>query len=178
MRKDFVVVGERLGVIEEFIPSGAVYVSEDGALRALAVGVATFDPLRHTVKVVPAKAGTAISVGDEVLAFVTKITAYASIVNIFAVNKKVLRYPVTAQVPLKRNRHRLVEGEVIVAKVTSTRNGVFLTIEEEGLGVIIGRCSGCGSPVAGGKRFYTCKRCGARGYKKFSSRELSEVLRL
>lgn len=173
------LIGERLGVVEEFIPEGATYVAEDGSLRSLAVGTAIIDPLQHVVKVVPAKPQISVKVGDEVLALVIKITAYSAVVKVFAVNGKVLRYPVTAQIPLVKGDkdYRLVEGEVVIGKVTSTRNGIFLTISEEGLGVIVGRCGGCGSPVAGGKRFYACRRCGTRGHKRFSSRKLNEVLR-
>jgi exosome complex RNA-binding protein Csl4 len=178
LQKRGVLVGERLGVVEEFLPSGAVYVSDDGTLRSLAIGTALFDVRRHVVEVEPRKPPVRVKVGDAALALVTRITAYAAVVNIFALNGKTLRYPITAQIPLRRDRHTLVEGDIVLARVTSTQNGIFLSIDEQGFGVIIGRCSGCGSPVAGGKKYYTCKKCGTRGHKKFSNKKLNEVLRL
>ncbi|RLI16101.1 RNA-binding protein, partial [Candidatus Bathyarchaeota archaeon] len=85
-----VLPGERLGVIEEFIPNTGTYV-KDGVIYSKVVGRALLDFLNKRVSVYPLIQGPKIPrVGSIVLGQVSSVQTQNAVVRIYKIGKKQL----------------------------------------------------------------------------------------
>jgi exosome complex component CSL4 len=165
----FVLPGEQLGVIEEFIPDAGTYV-KDGIIYSKVVGRALVDLLNKRVSVFPLVHGArAPKVGSIVVGQVSSVQPQTATVRIFKIGNKILSGFFTGFLHVSDAHLRFVDsmfdvckpGDVIRAKVVSEKNRVYhLSTKDKALGVVYAFCSNCGSMLEQRGRGLQCLRCG------------------
>ena len=164
-----VLPGERLGVIEEFIPDAGTYV-KDGVIYSKIVGRALLDFLNKRVSVYPLVRGARIpKVGAIVLGQVSNVQAENAGVRIFEIGDKELSGVFTGILHISDVQLRYVDsmfdvckpGDIIRADVISEKNRVYhLSTKDKNLGVVYAFCSQCGYMLEPKRQGMRCARCG------------------
>jgi len=177
----FVVPGERIGVIEEFIPDSGTYV-ENGVIYSKNVGYILVDSVNRKISVYPLARGLCVPrVGSIVIGHVFSIQSSMAFIRIVKVGKKFLSGFFTgvlhvSDVDVKYTKDiysALKVGDLVRAKVISDVNRMFhLTTRGEKLGVILALCSKCGGTLIlkskRSKGLY-CSVCGNTETRKIAS---------
>ncbi len=164
----FVVPGQKLGVVEEFDP-GRGTVEVDGVVYSSQTGLATLDTRRHVVSVKTAAGPPIIpDEGSTIIGAVEKIQEKMAIINIIMIDGHKVGLPFTGMLHISNSSSRFerVMGDVckptdiIRAKVidTSQRIPKLTTIGRE-LGVIKAYCSKCGGELVLSGRILRCTIC-------------------
>ncbi len=165
-----VVPGERLGVIEEFIPDAGTYV-KDGVIYSKIIGRALMDMLNRRVSVYPLKEGATVpKVGVTVVGQIGNAQSDNVLVRILQVGGKkkmsgvfggILHISDVSDRYIDSMNEVCKPGDIIRAKVISEKNQVFhLTTSENNLGVMYAFCSKCGSPLEQRRQDMHCTKCG------------------
>ncbi len=164
----FVVPGERLGVVEEF-DAGPGTVDVNGTVYAAQTGKTTLDKTRHVVSV-KTLAGPPVvpEEGSTIIGMVEKIQEKMAIVQIIMVDGKKVELPFTGMLHISTSspRYEREMGEVckpldlIRAKVMDVSQRIpKLTTAGQGLGVIKAYCSRCGGELILSGRILRCSVC-------------------
>lgn len=166
---NLVLPGERLGVIEEFIPDAGTYV-KDGVIRSGVVGRSLHDSLNKRVSVVPLIHGAMLpKVESVILGQVSSVQTQNAIVRIFKIGKKQLSGVFTGILHISDVQPRYVESmfnvckpaDIIRAKVISEKNKTYhLFTKDKNLGVVYALCSQCGYSLESKRQSLYCPRCG------------------
>ena len=166
---NLVIPGERLGVIEEFIPDSGTYV-KDGIIYSKIVGRALMDLLNKRVSVYPLVHGATIpKVSTTVMGQVGNAQSDNVLVRIFRVGPKKISGVFTGILHISDVQDRYVDsmndvcrpGDIIRAKVVSEKNQVYhLTTVDKDLGVVYGFCSLCGNLLEPQRHEMRCIKCG------------------
>ncbi|HVO37196.1 MAG TPA: exosome complex RNA-binding protein Csl4 [Candidatus Acidoferrum sp.] len=161
--------GERLGVIEEFIPDAGTYV-KDGVIYSTIVGRALLDlstrrvsvfRLVHEIKVP--------KVGNTVVGQVASVQSDNAMVRIFKIDKKELSGVFSGVLHVSDVAMRYVDsmfdvckaGDVVRASVISEKNQTYhLSTKDRNLGVVYAFCSNCGAMLVPRRQDMNCPRCG------------------
>ena len=164
-----VVPGERLGVIEEFIPDSGTYV-KDGVIYSKIVGRKLVDLQSRRVSVYPAAEGAVVpKVSGVVLGQVGNAQSDNVLVKIFKVGNKKISGEFGGILHISDVSDRYVAsmndvckpGDIVRAKVISEKNRVFhLTTNDKNLGIIYAFCSRCGSLLEPDRYELHCPKCG------------------
>jgi len=164
-----VLPGERLGVIEEFIPDSGTY-SKDGVIYSKIVGCALMDMLNRKVSVYPLINEASVpKVGITVMGQVGNAQSDNVLVRIFKVGPKKISGVFSGILHISDVQDRYVNsmneacrtGDIIRAKVISEKNQIYhLTTVDKDLGVVYGFCSRCGNMLEQGRQEMRCTRCG------------------
>jgi exosome complex component CSL4 len=164
-----VTPGERLGVIEEFIPDAGTYV-KDGVIYAQVVGHALIDLMHKKVSVFPLGRGTKVpKVGSVVMGQVSNVQTQNAGVRITQVEKKQISGFFNGVLHVSDVQMRFVDsmfdvckpGDIIRAKVISEKNRTYhLGTQESELGVLYAFCSNCGHGLEQKRQGMECSRCG------------------
>lgn len=179
-----VLPGDKLGVIEEFLPGAGTYETE-GTIYANFTGNAKKDMKNKRVTVVPTTRIPQLpKEGTEVIASVTHATDKMATVSIWKIDGKALQNPFTAILHISTSSPRYERnmadvckaGDIIRARVIDMTNRIpQLTTAGRGLGVIKGFCSKCGGVLELVNRRLQCPSCGnserrrlAEDYGKFT----------
>lgn len=165
----FVSPGERLGVIEEFIPDAGTYV-KDGVIYSKVVGRSLLDLPNKRVSVYPLVHGAIVpKIGSIVLGQVSSVKTQNAVVRIFQVDKKQLSGFFTSILHISDVQLRYVEsmfnicrpGDILRAKVISEKNQIYhLSTKDKNLGVVYAFCSRCGHILELRRQGMCCPRCG------------------
>jgi len=149
-----VLPGERLGVIEEFIPDAGTYV-KDGVIFSKVVGRSLMDLQTRRVSVYPVVDGVVVpKVGTVIIGQIGNAQSDNVLVKIFRIGNKKLSGNFGGILHVSDVSDRYVDqisdvckpGDIIRAKVISDKNQVFhLSMNDKGLGVLYGFCSRCGT---------------------------------
>jgi len=174
----FVVPGERLGVIEEFTPSSGTYV-QDGVIYSKVTGRALLDLLNKRVSVRPATREVRVpSVGSIVLGQVSNAQSQNAFVRVFKIGGKRISGFFTGILHISDVQLRYVDsmfavckpGDILRAKVISEKNRRYhLSTLDENLGVVYAFCSRCGYALDLKRRYMSCPRCGKVEKRKAAS---------
>lgn len=167
---NLVLPGERLGVIEEFIPDSGTYVKE-GIIYSKIIGRALMDMLNRRVSVYPINEGAVVpKVGATVLGQVGNAQSDNALVRIIGVGtKKNLSGVFSGIIHISDVSDRYIDsmndvckpGDIIRAKVLSSKNQIYhLTTSDKNLGVIHGFCSLCSSMLEQDRHEMRCSKCG------------------
>ena len=185
MRKSgqFIVPGEKIGVIEEFIPDLGTYV-DNGVIYANKVGCILVDSVSRKVSVYPLTREACIpKVGSIVVGHVVNIQGAMAFIRIIKVGKRFLSGFFTGVLHVSDIDIKYVKeifdaikvGDLVRAKVISHTNRTFhLTTKGGKLGVILALCSKCGGTLMPkskrnkDKRLY-CSKCGNAETRKIAS---------
>jgi exosome complex component CSL4 len=164
-----VLPGERLGVIEEFIPDSGTYV-KDGVIYSKIVGRALMDLLNKRVSVYPLINEAAVpKVSKTVMGQVGNAQSDNVLVRIFRIGSKKLSGVFTGILHISDVQDRYVNsmnevckpGDIIRAKVISEKNQIYhLSTVDQNLGVIYGFCSLCGNLLEPKRNEMRCPKCG------------------
>jgi exosome complex component CSL4 len=164
-----VLPGERLGVIEEFIPDSGTY-SKDGVIYSKIVGCALMDMLNRKVSVYPLVEEAAVpKVGTNVIGQVGNAQSDNVLVRIFKVGDKNLSGIFSGILHISDVSDRYVDsmndackpGDVIRAKVISEKNQIYhLSTADNDSGVLYGFCGRCGNLLEQKRNEMRCPKCG------------------
>lgn len=164
-----VTPGERLGVIEEFIPDAGTYV-KDGIIYAKVVGHALIDLMHKKVSVFPLGHGTKVpKVGSVVVGQVSNVQTQNAGVRISQVDKKQISGFFNGVLHVSDVQMRFVDsmfdvckpGDIMRAKVISEKNRTYhLGTQDKELGVMYAFCSNCGHGLEQKRQGMECPRCG------------------
>ncbi len=164
-----VVPGERLGVIEEFVPDSGTYV-KDGVIFSKIVGRSLVDLQSRRVSVYPAVEGAVYpKVSGTVLGQVGNAQSDNVLVKIFKVGNKKISGEFGGILHISDVSDRYVTsmndvckpGDIVRAKVISEKNRVFhLTTNDKNLGIVDAFCSRCGNLLEPDRYELRCPKCG------------------
>lgn len=172
-----VLPGERLGVIEEFIPDAGTYV-KDGIIYSLTVGRALFDFSNKKVSVY-SSTGKAIvpKIGSIVLGQVSHVQSESAGIRIFKIDKKTLSGAFSGVLHVSDVQLRYVEsmfdvckvGDILRGKVVSDKNRIYhLSTKDKNLGVVYALCSRCGNLLELRRNVLHCSKCGKTEKRKIA----------
>ena len=164
-----VVPGERLGVIEEFIPDVGTYV-KDGVIYSKVVGRTLVDLVHKRVSVSQLVRGARVpNVGSTVLGQVSSAQPETAGVRIFEIGDEEVSGVFTGILHVSDVQMRYVDsmfdickpGDVIRAKVISEKNRTYhLSTKDKNLGVVYAFCSNCGNLLELKRQGMHCSKCG------------------
>ncbi len=178
--EEYVIPGEILGIIEEFLPGENVYVrNDDGTLRSKVVGKTAKNKKLHIIVVSPSKRVGLLKKGDVVYGYIDGIKDVIAFVKIFYIENanKLLLKPLTGILHVQNVSSERVKsiynvysyGDIIKAHVAEDGGPPYVlsTIGRE-YGVILARCPRCMTILK--KRGYTlvCPACKTKVKKKVS----------
>jgi exosome complex component CSL4 len=168
-KSQFVLPGERLGVIEEFAPDAGTYV-KDGVIHAGAIGQVSFDIVNKRVSVYPLVHEASVpKVGSTVLGQVTGVQAENANVRIFKLSDKSLSGVFTGVLHISDVQPSYVDSmfdvckpnDIIRAEVISEKNQAYhLSTRDKNLGAVYAFCSYCGHALELKRQGMHCPRCG------------------
>jgi len=174
----FVVPGDRLGVIEEFTPGPGTYV-EHGTIHSKTTGRTLVDTLNKKVSVYSLVQAVSVPrAGSIVSGQVLDVKSKTAVLRILKVGKRSLSGFFTGLLHISDVSPSYVEtmfdvcktGDIMRAKVISDKNRTFyLSTAEKDLGVIHAFCSQCGHALLLGRQRLRCPRCGNIEKRKITS---------
>jgi len=164
-----VVPGERLGVIEEFIPDSGTYV-KDGVIYSKIIGRALLDLLNKRVSVYPLTNGELIpKVSSTVVGQIGNAQSDNVLVRILKIENKRLSGEFGGILHISDVSDRYVDsmndvckpGDIVRAKVISGKNRIFhLSTNDKNLGIVYAFCSRCGNLLEPQRYELHCPKCG------------------
>ena len=166
---NLVLPGERLGVIEEFIPDSGTYV-KDGIIYSEIIGRALMDLLSKRVSVYPLVNRTPVpKVSTTVVGQVGNAQSDNVLVRIFKIGSTKLSGVFTGILHISDVQQRYVKsmnevckpGDIIRTKVISHKNQIsHLSTNDKGLGVVYAFCSRCSNLLEPKRHEMRCPKCG------------------
>lgn len=167
---NLVLPGERLGVIEEFIPDSGTYV-KDGIIYSKIIGRALMDMLNKRVSVYPIIDGAVVpKVSSIVVGQVGNAQTDNALVRIFEVGAKkklsgvfsgILHVSDVSDRYINSMNEVCKSGDIIRAKVISEKNQIYhLTTADKNLGVVHAFCSLCSNVLEQSRHEMRCTKCG------------------
>jgi exosome complex component CSL4 len=173
-----VVPGDRLGVIEEFIPDVGTYV-RDGVIYSRVVGRALLDFESRKVSVYPVLDRTKVpQVGSIVMGQVSNVQSDSAMVKIFRVGEKDLSgafvgllHVSDVQMMYTESMYDICKaGDILRAQVVSDKNRTYhLSTKDKDLGVLYAFCSRCGHMLLPRRQGLTCANCGNNEIRKMTA---------
>jgi len=164
----FVVPGQKLGVIEEFVADAGTYV-EEGIIHAKSVGTVLMDLENKKVSVYAAATNYNVpNVGAVIVGDVTGVQTSMVNVRINKVGDKIVSSHFTGLVHVSDISFRYTEnifdaykmGDLVRARVISDKNQTFhLSTKGDNLGVILAYCSRCGGVLSLSHNELKCDEC-------------------
>jgi exosome complex component CSL4 len=164
-----VVPGERLGVIEEFIPDSGTYV-KDGVIYSRTVGRALIDLLNKRVSVYPLVNGELVpKVSSTVVGQIGNAQSDNVLVKILKIENKRLSGEFSGILHISDVSDRYIDsmndvckpGDIVRAKVISGKNRIFhLSTNDKNLGIVYAFCSRCGTLLEPQRYELHCPKCG------------------
>jgi exosome complex component CSL4 len=172
-----VMPGERLGVIEEFIPDSGTYV-KDGVIFSKIIGRSLVDLQNRRVSVYPVIEGAVYpKVGTVVIGQIGNAQSDNVLVKIFRVGKKKLSGSFGGILHVSDVSDRYVDqmsdvckpGDIVRGKVISEKNKVFhLSTNDKNLGIMYAFCSRDGTLLNQDGYDLKCPKCGNVERRKIS----------
>ena len=173
-----VLPGERLGVIEEFIPDAGTYV-RDGVIYSKVIGRVLIDLVRRRVEVHQLIGPSKVpSLGATVMAQVSNTQTDSAGARIFEIGEEEINGVFTGILHVSDVAMRYVDsmydickvGDVIRARVVSDKNRTYhLSTKDKNLGVVYAFCSNCGTLLEVKKQGMHCSKCGRIEKRKIAS---------
>lgn len=173
----FVIPGDKLGVIEEFIPGRGTFV-KNGDIYSQISGHALINHETKQVSIYSrAKSVKIPKIGSLVLGDISQSQDKVAFVRILGVGNILLNKPFTGVLHvsfvtkfyLKSIHDAFKVGDVIVARVIGDQNyPVQLTTAERDLGVIEAHCCQCGAVLKFDRQQLICQICGRVERRKIS----------
>jgi exosome complex component CSL4 len=161
--------GERLGVIEEFIPDSGTYVI-DGVIYSKIIGRSLLDLQNRRVSVYPVTDGAVVpKVGTVITGQIGNAQSDNVLVKIFRIGKKKLTGNFGGILHVSDVSDRYVDsmsdvcktGDIVRAKVISEKNQIsHLSTNDKNLGILYAFCSRDGTLLEQQRYDLKCPKCG------------------
>ena len=173
---DTVLPGDKLGVIEEFVPGSGTY-QEGGVIYAAATGTILIDTKNKKVIVSPYTKPILPKKGDIILGLIEGVEGKRAYVTIAVIGEKALPYPFSGIIFVRQATGRFLEsiyeafapGDMVRAVVTEDENGMYrLSTADEDLGVTRAFCSKCGAEIVRKQKTLKCSSCGSIEQRKIA----------
>ena len=174
----FVLPGERLGVIEEFVPGKGTYV-ENGRIYSAITGQLEIDRAKREIYIQSKTHQPLLpKVGDIVIGKVTNVQEKTMMMRIVQIGNKWLSTSFTGIMHISDSSPSYIRtmddafkvGDVVRAKVISTKNREFhLSTQSDNLGVIQALCIRCGSSLSINRNRLRCPICNYFDKRKLAS---------
>ena len=172
------VPGDRLGVIEEFIPDAGTYV-RDGVIYSKVIGRILIDLVHKRVSVHQLIGPSKVpALGNTVLAQVSNAQSDTAGARIFEIGGEEINGVFTGILHVSDVALRYVDsmydvckaGDIIRAKVVSDKNRTYhLSTKDKNLGVVYAFCSNCGTLLEPKRQGMHCPKCGRIEKRKAAS---------
>ncbi len=176
-KNEVVIPGERLGVIEEFVPDVGTYVS-DGVIYSKVLGRTVVDLVHRKVSVQPLRGGVKVpKLGSVVVGQVMSVQTQNAGVRIFELGPKEISGFFSGVLHVSDVQMRYVDsmfdvckpGDIVRAKIISEKNRTYhLETRDKELGVVFAYCSNCGYVLEQRRQAMHCPRCGRIEKRKVS----------
>ncbi|MEX2720518.1 MAG: exosome complex RNA-binding protein Csl4 [Candidatus Wukongarchaeota archaeon] len=174
----FVLPGDLLGVIEEFVPGDNCYV-EDGKIYSNIAGYLLVDKAKHRANITPGNPRQKLpKVGDKIAGIITSTMRDSATIEFSMVNEENIGLPFTGLVHVSQISKKFVEdvfaamrrGDIIRARIIDVKFLPFQLATNEGdLGVIRAHCTKCGEPLVKMERdLLECPACGLKEKRKLA----------
>ncbi len=173
-----VLPGERLGVIEEFVPDIGTYVV-DGVIYSNVIGHKKVDLPNRRVSVLPEIPGAPLpKVGMIVTGQVSNAQSDNAGVRIFAVGDRQISGVFTGILHISDVAMKFVDamfdvckaGDIVRAMVISDKNKTYhLSTRDKELGVVYAFCTNCGHMLELRRQALHCPNCGRVERRKTAS---------
>jgi exosome complex component CSL4 len=173
-----VVPGDRLGVIEEFIPDAGTHV-KDGVIYSKVIGRVLIDLVHKRVSVHQLIGPSRVpALGTTVLAVVSNAQSDTAGARIFEIGGEEINGVFTGILHVSDVALRYVDsmydvckaGDIIRAKVVSEKNRTYhLSTKDKNLGVVYAFCSNCGTLLEPRRQAMHCPKCGRIEKRKIAS---------
>ncbi|AIC16606.1 exosome complex RNA-binding protein Csl4 [Nitrososphaera viennensis] len=180
-----ILPGEQVASIEEFEGGKNTYLTEDGTIRAAAIGTKALDLKRRVVKIEPKNAPMLPKIGDILVGYVEMIFASMISVKVLYINgvESTSGFSAIASMRVgggrdRRERPIFRTGDIIRGRVMSLLNStVHMTIAEREFGVLYTTCFMCGGDTVKVNDTVKCIECGAWEPRKLTDDYGKETLR-
>lgn len=170
MKLGFVVPGEKVGVIEEFIPGDGLIV-QDGDVYAVKAGLVKFDMKARIARIEPLGGDHIPRQGDFVLARVVNVEKNFVSVEVFAIERagKSVHVDLAGVIV---TRAKLRREDILRAQVVLTTNPLLLDIDKPGMGIVYAVCPKCLSDFVLRRGSLICPSCGYKERRKIASNNM------
>ncbi|CAB48976.1 exosome complex RNA-binding protein Csl4 [Pyrococcus abyssi] len=178
---DFVLPGDYLGVIEEYLPGEGVIV-EDGNLYSARAGWVKINKDKVEISLEPASSVPPIpKKGDIVYARVIDVKQQAVLLRMIKIEGQENREIATSKlagIHISQVKDGFVEdlrnefkiGDIVRARVIADeKSPIQLTTKDPDLGVVYALCSKCRTPLVRKGNQLVCPRCGNVETRKIST---------
>lgn len=156
-KKDFnsdnklVLPGDKIAVIEEFVPDESCY-EKDGGIYSSFLGHVETDRKKHKISVIPEKPHRAIENGAIGVGRVEFVKKQIASVNIYHLNQEEIAVPPSAVLHISEVSRRFVKnmyevtrpGDWVKFQIIKSTKPVYISFIGDGLGVVISYCIQCG----------------------------------
>ncbi|MCK4285860.1 MAG: exosome complex RNA-binding protein Csl4 [Candidatus Lokiarchaeota archaeon] len=189
---DIAITGQKLGVVEEFLPDKQSTFVKDGQIYATKSGLIDIDSEKRKIKIktLREEKRKIVKVGDVVIGTILFLRQYSVGMKFYTINRKIhFNSGNFGNVHVSQISDRYVEKiqeafqitDIIRARVIKQKyNEYDLSTSEKNLGVIYADCVICGTPLV--KISYNklrCERCGNQESRKTANdyRNVDQPLR-
>jgi exosome complex component CSL4 len=170
---DIVLTGEKLGVVEEFLPDKQSTFTKDGKIFASKSGMININEKERKIEISTHqdKDRKVVKIGDIVIGSILFLRQYSVGINFYTINKKIhFNSSYFGNIHVSQISDRYVEKisdafqitDIIRARVIEQDyNEYKLSTSSKNLGVIYADCVICGDPLQKiGHNKLKCDRCG------------------
>jgi len=189
---DIAITGQKLGVVEEFLPDKQSTFVKDGQIYATTSGLIDIDSEKRKIKIktLREEKRKIVKVGDVVIGTILFLRQYSVGMKFYTINRKIhFNSGYFGNIHVSQISDRYVEKiqeafqitDIIRARVIKQKiNEYDLSTSEKSLGVIYADCVICGTPLV--KISYNklrCERCGNQETRKIANdyRNVDQPLR-
>jgi len=168
--EDFVLPGDKLGVVEE-ISAGSNTFDDGDMIRSSTAGIVNIDKKSKLAEVQTGKQLSIPKRGDIVIGTVAAVLSSMIAVSIQYINGKPnsLGIECICQNPDRRRILARV-NDIIILKIETHLNGtIHATIDEPELGVLFTKCNICAGSVVPLREGVKCPNCGYMEERKIST---------
>jgi exosome complex component CSL4 len=165
--EEWVLPGDKIAVIEEFLPDETCY-EQDGGIYSNTFGRVVTDTKRHKISVIPMNPYRTIKNGDIGMGRVEFMKKQIASIDIYHLNHETLMIPISAVLHVSEASRRFVKnmyevarpGDWIRFRIIRAIKPVYVSLIGEGLGVIISYCIQCGHELKFKRRnILECPNC-------------------
>jgi exosome complex RNA-binding protein Csl4 len=162
-----VVPGDKIAVIEEFLPAENCF-EKDGSIIAEVTGEVIIDSKSHKIAVKPSKEHFSLRKDDIGFGKVEFVKKQVASVDIYKINNIDIAKPINSILHVSEASRRFVRnmyevtrpGDWIRFRITRTDKPIYISFIGEGLGVVIAYCNQCGHGLNLFRRnFLKCPNC-------------------
>jgi len=175
--REFKTPGEKLGVIEEFMPGPGTF-TEGGDIRSTTVGYTITDTYNKLVSIYPQKRGPIFPrKGSIVVGEVVSTQDKTASIRILSVDNKpvpgqfagIIHISTASSDYIRTMQEAFKPADIVRAKVVSNRNMVIhLSTLGRNLGVLQAFCSRCGGKLDRRGKIMGCPTCMNREERKIA----------